>query len=219
MKVGTDGVLLGAWIQCLDEKSILDIGTGTGLVALMLAQRSNAQIDAIDIDDESCLQAKENIQASPWSERIRIVHSSLQDYNPSRKYDLIVSNPPYFLQSFAPADEARNRARHTDASLSYDELLEGALRLLNPAGRFNLILPAREGFLFRDKAMQQGLFCNRLTTVHPREGKPPKRLLMEFSRREEVTQDDQLILHGDGREYSSQYVLLTEAYYPKSLQD
>ena len=84
MKVGTDGVLLGAWIQCLDEKRILDIGTGTGLVALMLAQRSNAQIDAIDIDDESCLQAKENIQASPWSERIRIVHATLQDYNPSK---------------------------------------------------------------------------------------------------------------------------------------
>jgi tRNA1Val (adenine37-N6)-methyltransferase len=219
MKVGTDGVLLGAWVRTADEQNILDIGTGTGLVALMLAQRSEARIDAIDIDEMSCAQAIENVNASPWSERIQIIHQSLQDYRPSTRYDLIVSNPPYFLQSYAPSNEARNRARHTDAALSYDELLEGALRLLNPAGRFNLILPAREGYLFREKAMQQGLFCNRLTTVHPRTGKPAKRLLMEFSRREAEPEEAQLILHGEGREYSKQYELLTAAYYPKISND
>ncbi|MBL0096355.1 MAG: methyltransferase [Bacteroidetes bacterium] len=150
MKVGTYGVLLGAWVTVPDAGKILDIGTGTGLIALMMAQKSNAFIDAIDIDLPSYEQAKENVLLSPWSDHVRVIHSALKDYKPGYRYDLIVSNPPYFMDSYAATDEARNLARSASASLSYDDLLNGVVRLLVNTGRFSVILPHKEGQIFRE---------------------------------------------------------------------
>ena len=214
MKVGTDGVLLGAWAQVGDASRILDIGTGTGLLALMLAQRSTAYIDAIDIDGQSCEQAAENSMSSPWADRIRIVHSSLMDFEPGERYDLIISNPPYFIDNMAASDEARNLARSASASLTPIELINGVLRLLSREGRFCLILPHREGQLFREQAEQSGLFCISITEVRTGADKPVKRLMMEYSRSEGELHTDELLIQVDQRNYTDAYKALTAAYYP-----
>ena len=214
MKVGTDGVLLGAWVEIGDAQQILDIGTGTGLIALMLAQKSIASIDAIDIDRPSFEQATQNARISPWSDRVRVIHSSLQDFKPGYRYDLIVSNPPYFIDSYAAPGEARNLARSASASLSYDELLKGVVRLLSNTGRFSVILPHKEGQIFRDKAEQNGLFCNKLLNIKTGREKPYKRVMMEFSRREEELHETELVLHFDERNFTDEYKSLTRDYYP-----
>lgn len=214
MKVGTDGVLLGAWVQVPDTGKILDIGTGTGLIALMVAQRSHAFIDAIDIDFAAFEQARENVEASPWAEHIRVVHSSLKDYKPGYRYDLIVSNPPYFMDSYAATGEARNLARSASASLTYDELLKGVVRLLINTGRFCVILPYKEGQIFREKAEQNGLFCNKVVNVRTGRDKPLKRVMMEFSRLEEELAEEELVIHLDNRNFTQSYRNLTKDYYP-----
>lgn len=214
MKVGTDGVLLGAWVSVGQAKRILDIGTGTGLIALMLAQKSSAPVDAIDIDRASFEQATQNARVSPWAERVRVIHSSLQEFKPGYRYDLIVSNPPYFIDSFKAPGEARNMARSASHSLSYEELLQGVVRLLQNTGRFCVILPFKEGQLFRDKAEQNGLFCNHLVNIKTGRDKPYKRVLMEFSRREEVLVEEELVIHYDERQFTEEYKALTREYYP-----
>ena len=143
MKVGTDAVLLGAWADITACKNILDIGTGTGIIALMLAQRCFANIDAIDIDTDAYSQAKENVAASPFAERINVIHASCSEYTGScarEKYDLIVSNPPYFINSLKCPDNKRSVARHTD-SLSLFELIDDSCSLLSLSGRIALVLP------------------------------------------------------------------------------
>lgn len=143
MKVGTDAVLLGAWADTSFCRNILDIGTGTGIIALMLAQRSQATVEAIDIDKEACVQATENAAASPYTERIKVVHASCADFaasNQQKRYDLIVSNPPYFINSLKCPDNKRTVARHTDTLLLSD-LIREAQTLLSPSGRIALVLP------------------------------------------------------------------------------
>ncbi len=207
MKVGTDGVLLGSWIQPEKNiKHILDIGTGTGLLALMLAQKSGAMIDAIDIDESSVKQASENFSNSPWPERLKAIHCSLQQFSISAagKYDLIVSNPPYFSDSYKTADSPRTLARHSDKSLSFEALIDGA---------FYLILPLKEGELFENSASAKGLFANRITSVFTRRGKPTKRLLMSFQflREEKIT--GELVIQDDDGGFSEDYRKLTEEFY------
>lgn len=214
MKVGTDGVLLGAWVDPGNARSVLDIGTGTGLIALMIAQRSSASVTAIDIDDSSTRQAAENVAGSPWPDQIKIVHSSLQHFSAPDKYDLIVSNPPYFINSYEASDTARNRARQADASLSYDELLDGVKRLLQQDGRFCVILPENESRIFRLKARENGLHCNRLTSVRTKKNKGIKRVLMEYSYVEQPSQKNEIILHSEGREFTEEYKRLTADFYP-----
>jgi tRNA1Val (adenine37-N6)-methyltransferase len=215
MKVGTDGVLLGAWVMPASAAAILDIGTGTGLIALMLAQKSTAFIDAIDIDRDSCSQAIENVSQSPWPDKIKIVNCPLQEFRPGKRYDLIVSNPPYFIDSFAATDEARNIARSASASLSFAQLVDGVVRLLSASGRFCVILPSKEGLFFRELAEQSGLFCNHITHVKTKMSKPEKRVLMEFGRSGEELIEDELIIHEekDDRVYTDQYKMLTREYY------
>src|SRR6187551_2766436 len=146
MKVGTDAVLLGAWTNVNDVNRILDIGAGSGVIALMLAQRSGnlVHIDAVEIEKEDAMQARENIQRSPWPECISVHEIPIQKFSPEIKYDLIVSNPPYFNNSFQPPDKKRLHTRHT-ISLDFTELLSSVARLLQPGGRFNVILPFTEG--------------------------------------------------------------------------
>ena len=215
MKVGTDGVLLGSWVDIKNEKNILDIGTGTGLIALMMAQKSNARIDAIDIDVDAFQQARINVTHSPWLNRIQVYLCSLQYYalNPKFKYDLVVSNPPYFIDAAKSVTPARNVARHTDETLSFDDLISGAIQLLQPEGRFCLILPCKEEHIFFQKAFNKGLYCNRITRVKTKKEKQEKRLLMEFSFIKKPVRDELIIIQEDDLHFTSEYIELTKDYY------
>jgi tRNA1Val (adenine37-N6)-methyltransferase len=214
MKVGTDAVLLGSWINPGSAASILDIGTGTGLLALMLAQRSFAVIDAIDIDEGACLQARENFRISPWFTRLFIHKVALQTYADecSEKYDLIVSNPPYFHDASLPSVESRSTARHA-GSLSFSELISGVKNLLAPDGRFCVVLPKKEGLEFMDLALANKLFCHRLVRVKTVADKPEKRLLMEFRQSVGIPTTEEIVIQEDAHRYSRQYIELTEPYY------
>ena len=186
MKVGTDGILLGAWCtpcsQNLATARILDIGTGTGLIALMLAQRNpHAVVDAIEIDRAACEQAAENFAASPWSERLRAIRGCVKNLRADSKYDLIVSNPPWFSESLKSPSEARNTARHDD-TLNASGLLVSLDRLLTVAGRFSTVLPSVSGQRFIENAAQSGMHCVRHCQVQPNADKLPARCLFEFSR-------------------------------------
>jgi tRNA1Val (adenine37-N6)-methyltransferase len=214
MKVGTDGVLLGAWVTIESAKNILDIGTGTGLIALMLAQRSCAQIDAIEIDAEAATQAAENANSSDWRERINIICTSLQEYSLSGPgYDLIVTNPPYFSNSLPAPDWKRNLARHNH-QLTFSELLAGIQRLLLPKGRFGIVLPTETFNNFLSLAILNRFHLVRRTLVQPSPAKQANRVLAEFSFLKEEIQTTDLVIEMYGRhKYSEEYIELTEAFY------
>jgi tRNA1Val (adenine37-N6)-methyltransferase len=185
MKVGTDGVLLGAWTPVDHQPAkILDVGTGTGLVALMLAQRTqNAMIDAVEIDDAACIDAGTNFKASPWSDRLNLHYTSLQDFaeGNASSYDLIVSNPPFFSGSMKNPNERKAVARH-NGGLSHEDLVSGVLKLLSRQGRFSLILPVEDYNVFRFKTARAGLFESQRLEVSPNPGKPVKRVISEWTR-------------------------------------
>lgn len=214
MKVGTDGVLLGAWAETSGASAILDIGTGTGLVAIMLAQRTDATIDAIDIDKGACMQASENINSSPWKDKITVYHSSLQLFteNAQTSYNLIVTNPPYFGNSLKTPDEQRNLARHND-SLSITDILQRVDKLLSPQGRFAIILPYIEAQLFIVEAAMYHLYCNKKLVVKTLPTKKPTRIIMEFGKTRQKLVEDMLSIHGSSAEYTEEYINLTKDYY------
>ncbi len=215
MKVGTDGVLLGAWVKTFNEKRILDIGTGTGLIALMLAQKSESLIDAIDIDENAFIESKENFKASPWSSRLTAIHNSIQDYatHTPYRYDLIVSNPPYFIGAHPAPSEARNVARHMDDSLSIEDLVHGVLKLLTPEGRFCVILPFMEGIKFAEYAESNGLYATHLTKVKTKVEKQEKRMMMEFQMIKKETVEEELVIQEEDLSYTQQYLELTNDFY------
>ena len=184
MKVGTDGVLLGAWAGVRpSDRRMLDIGTGTGLIALMLAQRSpEAFVTGVDIDDVS--QARENADASPWGGRVAFERCPVQEFAAPEPFDLIVSNPPFFVDSLTCPDEGRTAVRHA-VHLPYDELRDAVLRLLAPAGRFAVILPTAEAARFLAVCAGR-LALVRRTDVRTTPRRPAKRALMEFVRAEDA---------------------------------
>lgn len=206
-------MLLGSWVQA-SAGPILDIGTGTGVLALMLAQRSGtALIEAIEPDPESVLQARANIQASPWPE-IQVIQTRLQDFTPDRAYELMICNPPYFDEPIRATGAARHEARHTD-ELSHQELLEHALRLLTPSGRLALVLPLRHGQALLKNL--SGLQLLRSCEVRHSLNHPAKRLLLELGRQPGLTASSDLtgelcIRDPDGS-YSAAYRALTEEYH------
>lgn len=215
MKVGTDGVLLGAWTDISRSRNILDVGTGTGLIALMLAQRCpQASIQAIDIDTDAVSQAQENILASPWNGRVKACLQDIRTYRPKQLYDTIVSNPPYFINSLKGPDDQRNTARHTD-SLDMESLLESTASLLTPEGRFSIILPAEQTDALKINAERVGLYPSRHTAVITRPGLAPKRTLMEFCRTKETFQTDELVIELERHVYSEDYIRLTRDFYLK----
>ncbi len=216
MKVGVDGVMLGAWADVRACRRILDVGTGSGLIALMLAQRARrAHIDAIDIDAEAALQARSNVEASPWADRISVQHVALQQFTPAEEqgYRLIVCNPPFFTRSTPAPAAQRALARH-DGMLPHDDLLCHALRLLDPGGRLCVILPVAEGERFVCRAAEAGLWCRRRVSVRPRADKAPKRLLLEMSRHNGTLTQGELVIHADtsGR-YTEAFARLTRDFY------
>jgi len=215
MKVGIDGVLLGVWVSTGIAKRILDIGTGTGLIALMLAQRCTCIIDSIDIHPNAIIQAKENIRLSPWADRINAEEISLQDYaaTTTLRYDLIVSNPPYFVNSLKAPDEDRAIARHTD-SLTHEELILNAIKLLTPIGKICIILPVFEAAGCKKYALSKGLFCTREVKVIPKPNAEVKRILMEFGFQDNQNQVSELVVESTTRHrYSEEFILLAKDYY------
>jgi len=216
MKVGTDAVLLGAWVKPNGAKRILDIGTGTGVIALMLAQRTEALIDGIDIDDLACLQAEENVRLSPWPERVRILHHSLQEYSEetTTRYELIVSNPPYFVDSSKANGLERTTARHADL-LPYSELLDSVIRLLDKKGKFSVILPFKEASILRELAKERGLHLSKLLRVRTRTDKETeKRQLMQFEFSPSSFSEETIVIEKDERHsYTEEYKELTKDYY------
>jgi len=213
MKIGTDGVLLGAWVNIRGAKTILDIGTGSGLIALMLAQRtdSTTKIDAVEIGEDDAVQAKENSSNSPWAEKIKIHLCAIQDFHADYQYDLIVSNPPYFINSLTPPSAKRKVARHT-SSLSYEELLTSAARLLSSYGRLAVILPLKEGNAFLSLAQFHGLYCDRQLAFFSRDEKPQERWLFEFCRTPGTLKAERLTLFTH-QEWSEPYKKLVSDFY------
>lgn len=214
MKVGTDAVLLGAWVNANGSRNILDIGTGTGIIALMIAQKSNGMIHAIDIDDGAFRQSKENFRISPWQERLLSIHISFQDFaaTSEKTYDLVVSNPPYFHHASKPPEELRSQARHHD-QLTFDDLVLGTKRILTPEGKFCVILPIKEGMEFMDIAMRHGLFCQRMMKVKTKQDRPDKRVMMEFTTRFGVMDESHIIIHDSIDQFSRAYRELTGEFY------
>lgn len=215
MKVGTDGVLLGAWAQVSSCNHILDIGTGTGLVALMLAQRSpKTLIDALDIDEGCVLQALQNVSQSPFAQHIDVYQISFQDFaqHTIKKYDLIVSNPPYFQNALKSPNRSRNHARHNDA-LSFFDILSEGVHLLSEVGRIALILPHEFKQTILDYAATVQLFANRITNVYPLPHKPVKRLLIEFGVKGKDCVEDDLTIELSRHQYSDEFNALTKEFY------
>lgn len=225
MKVGTDGVLLGAWCPLAiatseGEYKVLDIGTGSGLIALMLAQRATSiddtpiVIDTIDIDAGAAEQAKFNFEQSPWSRLLHIYQSSLQEWQSEEKYDLIVSNPPYFQGSLKNPDAQRATARHTD-SLSYSELIKHSERLLKDGGMLALVLPIEAEKEILSFAAAAGLLLTHITYVHTKPGKPAKRILIAMKKgneNEKVTSNN-FYIESEDSPRSEEYRKLTEEFY------
>lgn len=216
MKVGTDAVLLGAWVLPNGSKTILDIGTGTGVIALMLAQKTNALITAIDIDKESTEQAKENVKASQFNNQVNVQHISFQQLvlTYKDKFDLIVTNPPYFIDSLKSTGDSRNIARHNDF-LSFEDLISGVTKLLDIKGKFCLILPKNEATIFRELAKTKGLYLSKLLRIRTRSEKDSeKRHLMQFEFKESEFSESTLVIEEDShRNYTKEYKELTKDYY------
>jgi tRNA1Val (adenine37-N6)-methyltransferase len=224
MKVNTDGVLLGAWTDVQSAARILDVGAGTGVIALMLAQRTTtALIDAVEIDNSSAMQAAKNIANSPWSERMRVFALSFSDYVAitDARYDVIVSNPPYFVDALLPHTEHRLLSRHA-RSLPYENLIAGANALLTDNGRFSLILPYAEANIFIAKAAGAGLYCTRKANVCSAQGKPVKRILMVVERKPAPVKEETVCIYLSHKDiknkdvpdnYTPEYRALTKDFY------
>ena len=214
MKVGTDGVLLGAWFPMNEGCTVLDIGTGTGLMAIMAAQRGTGRVTAVDIDPDAAGQARANAANSPWAERIDVVCSDIALFNAGFRYDRIVCNPPYFRDSLRSPDSGRNTARHND-SLSFETLSACASRLLADDGRLCLVLPRDAVETFSRCAAAQGLYMSHRTDVVTAPGKTPKRSLVEFGLNCSGLKTELVSICGSDGMETSEYVNLVKDFYLK----
>jgi len=211
MKVGTDGVLLGAWVDPGAARRILDVGAGCGLIALILAQRSGAVVDGVEFDPEAAKQAAENVAASPWAGRVHIFEDDFNDYS-NGLYDLIVSNPPFFRKSLKTPVKERTQARHAD-TLSYEMLIRKSAQMLTPEGRFSVILPAASAPDFEELCWQNKLYLSKCCEVISVEGLAPKRVLMTFSLRRSDIVRSSLILETSDHRRTGEFSALTAGLY------
>lgn len=214
MKVSTDGILLGAWADVSGAKHILDIGTGTGLLALMAKQRApDAKVSAIEIDSGACSDARDNFAASPWPD-INLFEGAVQSFNAAEPFDAIITNPPYFNASLKGENHARNTARHTDG-LSFNELIATCTRLSHGKTRLNVILPCVEAQQFIAVAEQAGWYLNRHCLVRTTDKKQASRSLMLFSQNNGECETTSLTIHAADGSYSQDYKELCKAFYLK----
>ena len=219
MKIGTDGVLLGAWSPIAENSfSVLDIGTGTGIIALMIAQRSNVeQIDALEIDEDAYEQAAENFDNSPWSDRLFCFHAGLDELidEPEDEYDLIISNPPFYTENYKTEDIQRDLARFEDA-MPFEMLVEAADLLLSENGIFSVIIPFKEEENFMALAKEFELFPFKITRVKGNPNSEIKRSLLAFKRFETIEFEiDELIIETERHIYTPEYIALTKEFYFK----
>ncbi|MDP5198667.1 tRNA1(Val) (adenine(37)-N6)-methyltransferase [Flavobacterium sp. DG2-3] len=219
MKVGTDGVLLGAWAPVSHHPfSVLDIGAGTGIIALMIAQRSSAeQIDALEIDEDAYEQAVENFESSPWGDRLFCFHAGLDEFieEPEDEYDLIVSNPPFYAENYKTESEQRDLARFQDA-MPFEEIVEAADLLLSENGILAIIIPFKEEEKFIALAKESELYPIKITRVKGTPTSEIKRSLLAFSRNEiSEIEVNELVIEIDRHVYTPEYIELTKEFYLK----
>lgn len=218
MKIGTDGVLLGAWTPLINNPyNVLDIGAGTGILSLMLAQRSNAeQIDAIEIDEDAYEQCVENFEASPWGDKLFCFHAGLDEFvdEPEDEYDLIISNPPFYTDDYKTDNTSRDLARFEDA-LPFEELIEAAALLLSDNGIFSVIIPYKEEERFVSMCKELDLFPLKITRVKGTPTAEIKRSLLAFCRIEQTPLIDELVIEISRHNYTPEYIELTKDFYLK----
>ena len=218
MKIGTDGVLLGAWTPLINNPfNVLDIGAGTGILSLMLAQRSNAeQIDAIEIDEDAYEQCVENFEASPWGDKLFCFHAGLDEFvdEPEDEYDLIISNPPFYTDDYKSATTSRDLARFEDA-LPFEELIEAAALLLSDNGIFSVIIPYKEEERFVTLCKELDIFPLKITRVKGTPTSEIKRSLLAFCRMEQTPLIDELVIEISRHNYTPEYIELTKDFYLK----
>ena len=218
MKIGTDGVLLGAWVSLENNpESILDIGAGTGIISFQLVQRSTAEtIDAVEIDDDAYEQCSENFEASPWGDRLFCYHASVQEFASEieEKYDLIVSNPPFFSENYKSDNDARDMARFNDA-LPFQHLVVCASHLLSEEGTFAVILPKKEEKQFIRLASENNLYPQRICEVQGTPNSEIKRVLLEFSSKKTVLKKETLVIEISRHHYTPEYTNLVKDFYLK----
>ncbi len=214
LKAGTDGVLLGAWCKVDGAGTILDVGTGTGLIALMTAQRSDAHIHAVEINESASADALLNFQQSPWSDRLKLFTSDFNDFSDVHlcQYDLVVCNPPFFNKSLRSNNTASSMARH-DVTLTFRQLITGARQVLKDDGRLAVIIPAAAFDDFRETARLEGFYLSRKTSVIPKIGRPAKRMLLEFSVTACYPDRNEFAILIDGNRYSDDFIALTREFY------
>ncbi len=215
MKIGTDAIILGRWVEVSENDDVLDIGTGCGLLPLMLAQKGIKSADAVEIDDESCEEAAQNFANSAWNSRLSAINDDVKDYAAkcSKKYDLIVSNPPFYFGDNIPEKAKKSLARHTN-TLSYKDLLQSVKKMLKPDGRFALVLPAIESKAFLKEAENQGFFLKIEMKIVPIEGKEPNRINMQLV----VNQVDKVeietfVLRNQDHSFTKDYKDFLKDYY------
>lgn len=218
MKIGTDGVLLGAWASLENQPfSILDIGAGTGILSLMMAQRSNAElIDALEIDDNTYEQCVENFEQSPWGDRLFCYHASLEAFvdEIEDQYDLIICNPPFYSEDYKTKNSQRDLARFQDA-MPFENLIESASKLLSNKGTFSVVIPYKEENHFIEIALKFGLILNKVLHVKGTPDSEIKRSFMAFSFRESEIIKDLITIEVGRHEYTPEYINLTKDFYLK----
>jgi len=218
MKIGTDGVLLGAWAAVNQNPfSVLDIGAGTGILSLMIAQRSNAeQIEAIEIDDNAFEQCSENFENSPWNDRLFCYHALLQEFADEieDKYDLIISNPPFYSDDYKSQNQQRDLARFEDA-MPFNHLIDCVSKFLSENGKFSVIIPFKEERYFAALASKVKLFPNKILRVKGNPNSDIKRSLIEFSFHENKTKVNELVIETSRHQYTQDYINLTKYFYLK----
>ena len=214
MKVGTDAILLGRWTEVKPTDVVLDIGTGCGLLPLMLSQKGASHVDAVDIDEASVDEATINFEASQWREHLKVYCTDIVDFKPNQQYDLIISNPPFFNRFSKCDSERKSRARHNDAGLTYATLCREVRRLLKPDGRLSVVLPFDVSVDFMDAAKQSGLSLYRRMAIIPIEGRAPNRVNLElrFWESEKVHEETFVIRDAD-KHFTVQYNEFLKDYY------
>lgn len=216
MKIGTDGVLLGAWCNVVKSHKVLDVGSGSGLIALMIAQRSEALITGIEIDPSATRQSTENIESSPWGDRIGIVNADFVEWasneTNNHRFDHIVSNPPFFSNGPTAPQSARATARHDD-TLGYDQLINLSKRLLTPDGKLSIISPIerKDDIIFHCELAQ--MHISRLTTVYSKNGGKAVRIMWEIGLEKATTTTSVINIRNSHNQYSSEYIELTKDFY------